>query len=168
MQTEHDDEIRELGELIGDIRVAMLTTVAANGMLVSRPMYTRDRRFDGELWFFVSIDSDKVDELLHRPQVNIAYAAPDKHQYISIAGQARIVRDRRLIADLWNDRYDRLYFKAGKDDPALVLLQVNAQTAEVWNAGDNVLSRAFNFVRAQLSGDGARIGEHHHVDLPRH
>jgi general stress protein 26 len=166
--TQRDDEIRELGELIGEIRVAMLTTVADNGMLVSRPMHSREREFDGELWFFVAVDSDKVDELLHTPQVNVAFADPNSHHYASIAGEARISRDRALIGQLWNERYDRLWFKGGQDDPNLALLQVQAQTAEVWNAGDSALGRAFNFVRARLSGDGTKIGEHHHVDLPRH
>jgi general stress protein 26 len=168
MHSNHDKQIQELGELIGDIKIAMLTTVARNGQLVSRPLFTRQRAFDGDLWFFVGVDSDKVDELLHTPQVNVAYAAPDRNHYVSVAGQAHIVRDRAMIDELWNDRFDRLYFKGGKDDPQLVLLQVRAETAEFWNAGDNPISRAFNFVSAQLSGDGGKMGEKQHVDVRRH
>ena len=162
------EELQELAGLIKDIRVAMLTTQAANGWLVSRPLHTRDTGFDGELWFFVAVESGKVDELLAHPQVNVAYVDPGEQHYVSIAGEASIVRDRERIDALWNDKLDTLYFKGGKDDPSLVLLRVLVQTAEVWNAGDNALSRAYNFVSAMVTGDGERMGERHRVDLRRH
>jgi general stress protein 26 len=162
------DDVRELAELVKDIKVAMLTTVARDGLLVSRPLHTRDRAFDGDLYFFVGIDSDKVDELLETPRVNLAYASTGDSQYVSIAGEASIERNRALIDELWNDTFDRLYFKGGKDDPSLVLLRVRVLTAEVWTAGGNAVTRAFRFVKAQATGDGREIGEQHHVDLRRH
>jgi general stress protein 26 len=162
------DEMQELAALVKDIKVAMLTTVARDGLLVSRPLHTRDRDFDGDLYFFVGVDSDKVDELLETPQVNLAYASSGAHQYVSVAGEASIVRDRAMIDELWNDTFDRLYFKGGKDDPSLVLLRVRALTAEVWTAGSNAVTRALRFVKAQVTGDGSQIGEQHHIELRRH
>ena len=41
--------IETIGDLIKDIRVAMLTTVEADGALRSRPMATQSTPFDGEL-----------------------------------------------------------------------------------------------------------------------
>jgi general stress protein 26 len=162
------DDIRELAALVKDIKVAMLTTVARDGLLVSRPLHTRERDFDGDLYFFVGVDSDKVDELLQTPQVNLAYVSTGDNQYVSVAGEASIERDRAMIDELWNDTFDRLYFKGGKEDPSLVLLRVRALTAEVWTAGGNAVTRAFRFVKAQVTGDGRQIGEQHHVDLRRH
>ena len=43
--------MKKIGELIADIRFAMLTTVAADGTLDSRPMATQKTEFDGVLWF---------------------------------------------------------------------------------------------------------------------
>ncbi len=161
------DERRELGELLQGIKVAMLCTLARNGWLVSRPLYTRERRFDGDLYFFTAIDSDKVDELAAHPHVNLAYADPEQDRYISIAGEADVLRDRLMIDELWNERFDRLYFSQGRDDPALALLKVRVLTADVWSAGENALLRAFNFVGAMITGDGSELGEHRHVDLRR-
>src|SRR5919205_372923 len=42
-----DENIRKLGELIQDIRIAMLTTVDDDGTLRSRPMGTLKTPFDG-------------------------------------------------------------------------------------------------------------------------
>jgi general stress protein 26 len=167
----HDEaenlKISELSELIDGIKVAMLTTIAANGELVSRPLQTRDREFDGDLWFMTSVDSGKVDELIANPHVNIAYADPEHDRYVSITGAAQLVRDRRRIHALWNEALDPLYFKNGRDDPDIALIQVHAHTAEAWCAGNNTVSRLFNFVRARLTGDPAALGRHAHVELRR-
>ena len=170
MQSEHgsEQELTELGAMLQDIRVAMLTTVARNGWLVSRPLYTRSREFDGDLYFFVAIDSGKVDQLVAHPDVNLAYADPEHDRYISIAGQATMLQDRRLIDALWNERFDRLYFKGGRDDPSLALLRVHVLTADVWSAGDSSVTRAFNFVAAMITGDGGDLGEQRHIDLRSH
>ena len=57
------NDTAKLGELIKDIRVAMLTTVDNEGRLHSRPMATQQTEFDGTLWFFTDSDSVKVHEL---------------------------------------------------------------------------------------------------------
>ena len=53
-------DVRRLAELIKDARFAMLTTVAPDGSLRSRPMATQEVEFDGDLWFFAYDDSDKA------------------------------------------------------------------------------------------------------------
>ena len=55
--------IKKLAELIGEIRIAMLTTTAEDGSLRSRPMTTQQATFDGKLWFFTKRESPKVDEI---------------------------------------------------------------------------------------------------------
>lgn len=160
-------QMSELAELIDGIKVAMLTTVAANGELVSRPLQTRKREFDGDLWFMTSADSGKVDELIANPHVNLAYADPEQTRYVSITGAAQLVRDRAQIEALWDDAFDPLYFKQGRDDPDIALIRVRAHTAEAWTAGSNTISRLFNFVRARLTGDGSALGRHAHADIRR-
>ena len=41
------EDIRKLAELIKDIKIAMLTTLEADGRLRSRPMATQNKPFDG-------------------------------------------------------------------------------------------------------------------------
>ena len=69
-----------LGKLLEKIDIAMLTTVGANGYLVSRPLSTQQATFDGErVWFFTEADSPKIDEIRRHPKVNLAYASKDKN-----------------------------------------------------------------------------------------
>jgi general stress protein 26 len=166
MHAEHspDSDIRELAKLIKKVRIAMLTTRSGEGRLVSRPLYTKDVEFDGDLWFFTGLDTQKVHELVANPQVNVAYAEPSDQIFVSVDGRAEVVRDPAKIAELWSDA-DTLYFKQGRSDPNLVLLRIRAETAETWTSASTAIGRAFKFLKARATGDVNDLGEHKHVEL---
>jgi len=166
MQAEQSsrEDVREVARLIAKVKVAMLTTRRGDGRLVSRPVQTRDMEFDGELWFLTSIDSNKVQELAVHPQVNLAYVNSGDHAYVSIDGRADIVRDRAKIDELWSETFDTLYF-SGKDDPSLVLLRVVAETAECWSGSSTALGRAYDFLKAKVTGDASAMGTQKHVRI---
>jgi general stress protein 26 len=82
--TQAPDSIRKLGELIHDIKFAMLTSTHTDGSLHSRPMATQQVEFDGNLWFFTGLNSEKVRELESNPEVNLSYSAPDAQRYVSV------------------------------------------------------------------------------------
>ena len=55
--------MKKIGDLISEIRFAMMTTAAHDGTFDSRPMATQKKEFDGVLWFLTAHDSRKVDEM---------------------------------------------------------------------------------------------------------
>ena len=95
-------DLRKLGELIDGIEVAMLTTHAADGSMVSRPLQTLEFDHSGELVFFTAADRRKIDDLQANPDVNIAYANPGRQSYVSVRGTASVDRDRATIDKLWS------------------------------------------------------------------
>ena len=127
-----EDAMRKVGLLIRGIKVAMLTTVAPDGGLHSRPMATQEVDFDGSLWFFTKASSPKVDEIRDDADVNLAYASPEDHRYVSLSGRATIVRDPDKARDLWHPSH-RMWFPRGLDDPDLVLLRVDVRVAQYWD-----------------------------------
>jgi len=124
--------VRKVAQMIRGIRVAMLTTTAPDGTLHSRPMATQEADFDGVLWFFTKAGSGKVDEIQHDSEVNVSYAAPEDHRYLSLSGRASLVRDRARIEDLWSPAY-RAWFAGGLDNPELALLRVDVRSAAYWD-----------------------------------
>ena len=129
-----DEKIEKLRERIQDIKVAMLTTVDEDGKLHSRPMATEQVASDGTLWFFTRADSPKIKELAHDERVNVSYSDPDDDTYVSIAGRARVVRDRERAAELWSPLY-KAWFPQGLDDPELALVNVRIEQAQYWDRG---------------------------------
>jgi general stress protein 26 len=152
-------DLRKLGELIDGIEVAMLTTHAADGSMVSRPLQTLAFDANGELVFFSAADSHKVEELSAHPDVNIAYAHPGEQRYVSVRGRVRVDRDRATIDALWTIG-QKVFFPAGKDDPNLVVLRVRIRDAAYWESAGNFVARALDFARGMLSEEPTDLGTH--------
>jgi general stress protein 26 len=150
------NDVAKLGELIKDIRVAMLTTVDNEGRLHSRPMETQQSEFDGTLWFFTDSESEKVHELERDRHVNLSYAKPDDQRYVSVSGTASTVRDQAKMKELWSPLH-KAWFPKGLDDPNIALLRVDVDRAEYWDAPSSATVRLFGFAKAVLTGK--RYGE---------
>ncbi|MNO52686.1 Pyridoxamine 5'-phosphate oxidase [compost metagenome] len=150
MLVAHQEAIETVRDLIKGIDTAMLTTVTSEG-LVSRPMKTQEVEFDGDLWFLTMKDTNKCRELLHNPNVNVAYV--DK-SYVSIRGRAELVDNRAKIKSFWNLAYEKL-LDTTSDDPRLVLIRVHADTAEYWETGSKIklVKKLFSKITGSDSND---------------
>ena len=165
MRVDHLDnvDLRKLGDLIKPIETAMLTTRDKSGSMVSRPLQTLKLNDHGELIFFTSAASDKVAQLTEDHDVNLAYAQPSEHCYVSVRGRARLDRDRETIDELWSS-VQRIFFPEGKDDPDLMVLRVKVRDAVYWESdADNWLERAINFTEALWSDEPEDLGTSGHL-----
>jgi len=158
-----DSDLHKLGKLIDKIETAMLTTHAADGSLVSRPLQTLKIDANGEIIFFTAADSHKVDEMTEDAEVNLAYADPGEHCYVSVRGRARMDRDEGTIDELWSPA-QKVFFPEGKDDPNLMVLRVRVRDANYWEAAGNFIARAFDFARGMLDEDPTDLGKQGHLE----
>jgi general stress protein 26 len=92
---------KKLVELIDNIDIAMITTVDVRGALRSRPMVAQRVEFDGYLWFVTKSASETVKEIRKHPKLNVSYAAADGSRYVSVSGTARVVKNKKKLAELW-------------------------------------------------------------------
>jgi len=164
--TERDEQIKKLAEMIKDIDFAMLTTIAEDGTLHSRPMSTQRVEFDGDLWFFTRASAPKVGEIEREHQVNVSYAKPEDQRYISVSGRAVVVRDRAKIEELWSPVL-KAWFPEGPEDPDLALLKVSAERAEYWDSPSSAVAHAISFVKAIVTGTPANPGENEKIELKK-
>ncbi len=163
-QAATNEHVKKLGELIKDIEFAMLTTAEADGTLRSRPMATQQVEFDGDLYFFTRAGSGKVDEIERDHHVNVSYAKPDDQRYVSVSGMARLSRDRAKIEELWSPIL-KAWFPEGLDDPELALLKVSVESAEYWDSPSSKMVQLVGFVKALVTGESYKPGEHEKLDL---
>jgi general stress protein 26 len=159
---------RKLSELIKDIGTAMLTTVAPDGGLRSRPMVAHGRGLEnGELWFFTADDSGKVSEIESEHEVNLAYSEPKDQRYVSLSGRARLVRDVERARRLWTPEL-KAWFPAGPDDKHLALLRVRIHSAEYWDAPSGKMASLLAFAKSKLTGENrAEVVEHEKLLVAR-
>jgi general stress protein 26 len=157
-----EEGTRKLRELVKDVGTCMLTTMGEDGRLYSRPMATQSVEFDGDLWFITSRTSPKIAELRHDAHVNLAYQG--KHAFVSVNGTAQLVDDRNKLDELWSMAY-RAWFPKGKDDPDIVLLKVNVETAEFWESHSPAVVHAIGLAKAVVTGKRYDGGENGLIDL---
>jgi general stress protein 26 len=148
-------DIAKLGELILDIRVALLTTVDRDGRFHTRPVQTLKVEADRTLWFFTDWSSPKVDELRHDVRVSLGYADSTKNVYVAVTGSGRLIRDSQKARELWSIE-QRAYYPEGPEDERLALLRVVIERAEYWIAPGRV-SYIVAAVTAAVTGTPAGI-----------
>jgi general stress protein 26 len=154
--------IKKINDMIGDIDVAMFTTKNDQNELHSRPMTTQKREFDGDLWFFADRTSDLVSELQRYSAVNVSYVVDGN--YVSIAGQAKIVSDVRKKKELWHPALDG-WFEKGPESLDVVLIRVEATSAQYWETPSGMIGKVLAMAKVILTGDDAAAGDSEAVSL---
>jgi general stress protein 26 len=163
--TDQNQKIEKLRELVKDIDFGMLTTIDDDGTLHSRPMSTNGEiESDGTLWFFTYAPSHKVDEIEQHEQVNVSFSAPNKQRYVSMSGTAELVKDRNKIEELWKPEL-KAWFPKGLDEPDIGLIKVNVVKAEYWDAPSSFVAHTIGLVKAITTGEKASSGENEKITL---
>lgn len=157
-----DEDQQKVADLVEKAKVALVTTIAENGSLVSRPLAVQQREFDGDLWFFTQDPSPKTDQVRAHEQVNVAVEAGNG--WLSLSGTASVTKDRTKIDELWNTGAEA-WFDQGRDDPAVALLKVHADTAEYWTADSPKVVILAKYAKAAVTGGHPDIGDNAVVDL---
>jgi len=161
-QPQRHDTLKKIVDLVEGIDVAMLTTEAADGRLLSRPMAALELDANGSFWFFTSEQSAKTHQL---ERVNLAFSDEDAATYVSISGRGLLVHDQAHIDRLWTPAA-KPWFPNGKDDPDLVLLYLDTELAEYWDANGSRMVRLLALAASAVSGRPVGLGEHEVVQNP--
>jgi general stress protein 26 len=156
-------EFEKLGELIKDIRIAMVTTVEPDGALHTRPLASLAYENDGQLWFYTAVDSAKVSEVMNDVRTSVAFSDTDKDAYVAVSGTADIVNDRQRIHDLWTP-FAKPWFPNGPDDPNLALLRVHVERGEYWTSPGKA-AYLFGVAKAAITGKRTPMGENRKVTV---
>lgn len=151
-----------LWDIVRDVTFCMLVTQDGES-LRSRPMTLESDESSGEFRFVTRLSSATVAEIADNDHVNLAFADPGTHVYVSVSGRARVVQDRELLRQVWEPKLAQ-FFDGGADDPDLAVIRVLPDRAEYWDGRTDVPAANWEFVRGgfdrALGG-----GENRKVDM---
>lgn len=132
MAAQPTNSISKIAALMRDLDFCMLTTRSDDGRLNSRPMSNNGEvEFDGDVWFFTSADTRKVREIEAEPSVHLSYSDTENFRFISMSGDAEIVRDQKRKKELWLEELER-WFENGPEDEDVVLIKVTPSVVAYW------------------------------------
>ena len=159
---ETNEETQKVAKLLKGKRIGMLTTTDLDGTFFSRPMALQEVEFDGDLWFFTDRDSTAVAQIHHRPAVNVTVS--DSAEWVSLNGTASVVDDVEKKRELWNTVVEA-WFPDGPDADHVVLLKVDAESAEYWDTPGGRVASAISYAKAKATGKPYSGGENEKVQL---
>lgn len=84
----------------------------------------------GPIWFFTSHDNAMLAKLGDGKRVIATLCGKGHDLFASIAGTLREATDAVMIERLWNP-FIAAWFE-GKDDPAIVLMRLDPEHAQIW------------------------------------
>lgn len=149
---------QKIWNLIKGIKTGMLSTRHGDE-LRSRPMTLVQGEYDGTIWFFTDLESEKVFEVEGDNDVNLSFADPQNDVYVSLTGTGRAIQDKNLIDKYWNG-FVGLWFPDGKDSPNVGLLEIKINKGEHWDADSSTMVKSFKMAKAKLKGELPELGEH--------
>ena len=159
------DEAREkVAGLVKGIHICMMTTVAEDGSIDSRPMALQNTPFDGTMWFLTRGSSEKVNEVLKDQHVTLTFAEPSDGKYVTLKGKGTASEDRSKIHELWNDLY-KAWFPKGEDDPDIAVLKVDISSGDYWASSGSTLVRYAKIAAAAATGGSVSTGETGHLKV---
>ena len=159
---DQQDGLKEVQDILGKADIAILTTVSLDGQLVSRPLALQAKDFDGDLWFFSSRDSRKVQHVQANPHVAVTLASSST--WVSINGSATVVEDVQKAKDLWSVDMEA-WFPQGPEDPSIVMIKVTGETAEYWDGPGGRVSSVLSLVKSKVTGKRYSGGDNEKVEL---
>lgn len=130
--------MKHVVETLKDIDFVMLNTHTTGGKIAGRPMSNnRDVEYDGDSWFFVDQESRTFTDVSTDPNVTLSVQGSKgllgkPPLFLSIEGQAEIIRDPAQLRDHWVSDLERWWPK-GPETPGIVLLKVHAQRIHYWD-----------------------------------
>jgi general stress protein 26 len=154
---------QKIWNLIKDIKTGMLTTRHGEE-LRSRPMVLVQDEYDGKLWFYTDLDSEKVFELESDNDVCVSFADPDNHVYVSLMGVGQAVQDKSLIDKYWNP-FVAAWFPEGKDAPNVGMVEIKVEKGEHWNSDSSKMVKSVKTAAAKIKGEQPDLGEHEKFGL---
>jgi len=144
------DQIQAIASKIKNVPFGMFTTVDDASVPSSRPLTTQEIDGEGNMWFFSQDDAQFVHDLERHPVVNVSFSDPEHDVYLSVTGEAHLLKDQSKARELWKP-VARAWFPRGLDDPHLAMIRLRIQTAEYWDASTRGMKRLIAMARNAVS-----------------
>jgi general stress protein 26 len=124
---------------------------ASDVEVTSRPMQVARLDENCDLWFLTDADTAKVYEIKAEPQVHVI-GQDDRSRFVSLSGTARVLKDSKIIKELWSEPY-KVWFPDGPDSPGIRVIHVAAQEGEYWDSkGVNKIKYLLQAAKAYATG----------------
>lgn len=159
-----NEAVKKLQDMVSDIRTCVMITSGKTGARASRPMAAVDTDHMGNIWFFTSIQSNKVKDIELDHFVQLVFAHPGKDSYLDVRGRANVITDQASIKDKWNPMI-KAWFPGGVDDPEICLLQIKTDEVHYWDTENSKMVQVLKAAVSIVAGKPLVEGVHGELNV---
>ena len=152
---------RDINNGISNIKFALLITRDADNLMQARALSAQVANHDGAVWFFSVTDSDAVADICQNPAVQLCYGDGVTKRFIASSGTATLSSDRQMMEQLWNPACAAV-FPRGLADPLLILLRIEVQELDLWDADKSTVDRMQMPLRTNPGSNTRNVAEIRH------
>lgn len=164
--TKDNKGLQKMWDLITTPKIVMMATRLDKIPFSICPMTLQEMDEQGDLWFISSKESDHFKDIDTDNRVQLIYTDEPNSTYISMYGNATHIVNENKISELWHDGLNN-WFK-GKDDPNLVLLNVNMESAFYWERTTDSLVSFFANTTPSDGKESSETGHKGYVNMQNH
>lgn len=161
-------------KLADKIRVGLFSTWDGTQQRI-RPLTATVDRDAHALYFLIGVDGGTTlaqatgappltlaEQIERFPAVSVSFADQGSSDYVVIAGDAAVSNDRDKIRELWTP-FAKAWWDSA-DDPAIRLVTVRPDNAELWEGPSKLVAYAV-MLTAAATGAKPAVGDHGAVRL---
>lgn len=152
---EHAEHVERIWELAKRIGICMFVTWDGERQR-ARPLAATVEKDDGALYFLTDLAGEKDDQIENFPIVTLAFADHAHSKYVSITGKATVSNDRKRIKQIWSP-FAKAWWDS-PDDPAIRVIKVMPQDAELWDSPGRIVS-TISMLAAAVTRRSPKLGE---------
>jgi general stress protein 26 len=127
-----EEAIKKMRNLIDKSGSCFFCTSTLMNKINSSPMSVQKSDINGNLWFLSPKDSIKNMEITQDSEVTLYFQGSPHSDFLELKGKATISDDKDLIKELW-DPMAKSWFKEGKDDPRISVIQFKTESGYYWD-----------------------------------
>jgi general stress protein 26 len=105
----------------------------------AQPMTAQVMDGDDYIYFFTTKDNGLVENMHQNRRAIATFVSKGHDLFASVHGSLQEDQDRTKIERLWNPHV-AAWYQGGKDDPNLLLIRLDPESAQIWLNESNVLA----------------------------
>ncbi len=153
---------RQLWDVLGQVSAGMLGLSDAGQHM--QPMAPQVDEKNRKLWFFTHRDSDLARAVQTPKPAQFCVIGPHHDYHACLTGTLSEHLDRSVRDQFWNS-VAAAWFKGGKDDPGLTMLELKLDDAAIWASTRNPITFGWQIAKANIVGGEPEVGARAHVDF---
>ena len=122
------------------------------------PMAPYADRDENSIWFITAAGTEIAQAAETGAEASLQIADSSSHLYGSVDGRISMVNDPDKLDELWNV-FASAWFKDGRDDSSVRLIQMRPARAEVW-ATEGAAAFLYDIAKANMSDQMPDGGDH--------